>query len=255
MIRRILVNILFVSLFIGCDSDSVEYEPKLVLVREPQQTESCALRTEWVISDILARKGSTKLSIVDVSGSALITENRDNVWFKSTGSIFSFCSVENINTPFVLRFEICLDEDNSCFTENFSVEQILPLNTESTSKIYGEIVNPDEVSVEIKLKKQALNGFFFDNFELSNIQKGRDTLFIKASSKDSDYFYRDIEIDDFLFDSTSKLKIFIPKESYENYEEEIIPSCTFSGKYNPALPLITIALILFLLFIRKKDEE
>ncbi len=255
MIRKILVSILFLSFFVGCDSSTVEYEPKLVLVREPQLVENCGVRTEWVISDILGRKGSTKISIKDTSGSTLATESRENVWFKSSGSIFSFCFSENTIAPFVLTIEGCLDDEELCFNNTFNITEILPIDGESPLKIYGEIDNPDGVSVEIKLKKSAINGYFLEQFELLNIEKGRDTLLIKATSKDSNYFYREIEIDDFIFDSTSKIRIFIPKESYETYEEEIIPSCSFSGSNNPALPLLTIALVLFLFFIKKRDEK
>lgn len=261
MIRAIFLSISLIMLLIGCDDGtSVNYKPQVVYLQTPYLAISNGTevaRVVFAISDIENRQGSVKMSI---SGGS--EEELKSRWFEDTGSLFQIdLEPSKLSDTFTITIQSCVfdDDDTDCtYSDGTTVDfPDLKLYQGGSGVLTGTIKSEKTARYRIALERSGFELFANQDEEITIDLPAvkREILRFQPAdielNDDGDGFFRDIRLDGVDLTDGGSFVLVGHYNEHEYYDEPWV-DCSYSGTQNPVLPLISLALLLFFLVLRRK---
>lgn len=253
MIKKILFSIIIFQFLLSCSDESVTYYPKIVYFKNPSLIDN-KIKLEFAVSDILIRSGKIEISVLSGNNDELFKTSVEDGWFDSNGTVFtSEAQVSSLpQFPFKVSLKACVEKD-LCDEKIIEVTAFESGIISEKIKISGKIETKLSSSVDVILKKSNRKLSAKDVFSFENVDAGYETILIRGESNGK-YFVREIELKDLYFNSDANITFYVVEDKNEYYDEPLI-DCSFSLKGNPAVFLLSILLLVFLVFIKRTNKD
>ncbi len=253
MIKKILFSIIIFQFLLSCSDESVTYYPKIVYFKNPSLIDN-KIKLEFAVSDILIRSGKIDISILSGNNDELFKTSTEDGWFDSNGTVFtSEAQVSSLpQFPFKVSLKVCVEKD-LCDSKVIEVTAFDNGIISEKIKISGKIETTLNSSVDVVLKKSNRKLSTKDVFSFEDVDAGYETLLIRGESGGK-YFVRETELKDLYFNSDVNITFYVVEDKNEYYDEPLV-DCNFSLKGNPAVFLLSILLLVFLVFIKRTNKD